>query len=86
MLKNEIPMQACQSSRIKEHGYDAATQTLALRFKSGKGGIYTYANVPPELYEKFSQAPSIGQFFHQHIQGQPDAHPWTRHDDEEEES
>jgi hypothetical protein len=38
-----IPLQACESSRIAEHGYDQGTKTLALRFKSGVPAVYTYA-------------------------------------------
>lgn len=68
-MENPITMTSCQSASIAEHGYDAATQTLALRFKSGKGQVYHYTDVPASLYEKLCAAPSIGSFFHKHIAG-----------------
>jgi hypothetical protein len=73
-----IPLQACESSRIAEHGYDQGTKTLALRFKSGVPAVYTYADVPPELYEQMTAAKSIGVFFGQHVQGK---FPHTKHEE-----
>jgi len=54
-----------QSSNIVSIGYDIGSETLEVEFKDG--GIYQYIGVPHHLYEQFSAAPSIGQFFHYNI-------------------
>jgi hypothetical protein len=41
-----------------------------VKFKSGKGAIYQYAGVPPELHAKLMAAPSIGSFVTKNIVGQ----------------
>ena len=37
------------SRALEEAGYDAATQTLRVRFRHG--GLYDYLDVPPEVFE-----------------------------------
>jgi KTSC domain-containing protein len=49
------------SSTIKEAGYEADTQTFEVLFNSG--GIYDYAGVPQEVYDRFLRADSKGSFF-----------------------
>src|SRR5438445_7586835 len=49
------------SSTIKTVGYDSETQTLEVEFNSG--GIYSYANVPQEVYDRFMVSESRGHFF-----------------------
>jgi KTSC domain len=39
--------------------------TLEVHFKSG--GIYHYANIPPETFDSITVAKSIGRALHQHI-------------------
>lgn len=58
------------SSQIAAHGYDPATQTLAVQFKSG--GTYHYSGVPAEVYAGMQQAESAGRFLHQAVKGQYD--------------
>jgi hypothetical protein len=53
------------SSQIAEIGYDATTQTLAVRFKSG--GLYHYSGVEKELYDDMRAAKSLGAFFFKSI-------------------
>ncbi|HXC40159.1 MAG TPA: KTSC domain-containing protein [Burkholderiales bacterium] len=72
-----IGMQACASSLLTHHGYDAATKTLAVTFKHG-GTTYHYANVSPEQYAALTGADSIGKHFAAHIKGKPDRHPHTK--------
>jgi hypothetical protein len=55
------------SSTIVSVGYDAATGTLEVEFKSGD--VYQYFDVPPRVHEEFMAAQSQGKFLHQHIKG-----------------
>ena len=84
----EIPLTPCTSSRIAAHGYDQATNTLALQFKkkgdNGEqvpGAVYQYANVEPELYRDLCAAESKGKFFGEHINIKVDGklkYPFTK--------
>jgi hypothetical protein len=56
------------SSVIARVLYDAATQTLALTFTSGKK--YLYADVPQEVATELQTAPSLGQYFNWRIRDQ----------------
>ena len=58
------------SSQIKEFGYDAASNTLAVRFKSG--GEYHYNGVPQETFDAMHKSSSIGSFLHTKIKGKFD--------------
>lgn len=65
----KIPMHECASSLISEHGYDATTHTLAVRFKRG-GKLYHYEDVPADIYRAMEKAPSLGSFFLANIKDQ----------------
>lgn len=56
---------AVNSSQIKSMGYDLQHQVMSVCFQGG--GIYDYENVPPDLYNKLLQSPSIGSAFHKLI-------------------
>lgn len=56
-----IAMTPCTSSNVKSHGYDADSQTLAVKFRAS-GATYHYANVPPEVYDELAASPSVGSF------------------------
>lgn len=67
---------AVKSSQIREVGHNPDTQTLEIQFLkrdgSGEGaGIYRYAGVTTELYQRFLAAESLGKFFGQHIKQLP---------------
>lgn len=49
------------STNIVSVGYDEASETLEIEFKSG--AVYQYYNVPQVIYEGLRGAPSAGQFF-----------------------
>lgn len=87
MAKCTIPLTACESSQMKAVGYDAATKTLAIRFNPTKtapaGSVYTYSNVPPDVFAEFQGAESKGKFFGERIKGHADKFPFTRMDDED---
>lgn len=55
-----IPLTACQSSTVVGHGYDVATKTLAVKFKSG--GLYHYAGVPQDVADAMAKSESVGSF------------------------
>lgn len=63
-----ITFTPCESQLVRAHGYDATTQTLALRF--GAGGVYHYKDVPQSVYDKFVAAKSLGAAFGSLIRGQ----------------
>jgi hypothetical protein len=64
-----IPMSQVQSSNIAAIGYDEATQTLAVQFKTGKGAVYHYVGVTPKTHADLMAAPSIGSFVNKNIVG-----------------
>jgi hypothetical protein len=79
-----IALLACESSRIAAHGYDEASSTLALQFKTKAGEpgtVYHYAGVEPETYQQLKSAESIGKFFGAHINVKVDGrlkYPYTK--------
>ena len=56
------------SSVIARALYDAATQTLAVTFTTGRK--YIYENVPPDVANEFQTAPSQGAYFNWRIRDQ----------------
>lgn len=63
----QITLNPVKSSNITATGYDEATHTLAIRFKSG--GEYHYAGVPKNVADEFHAAKSLGGFFASQIRG-----------------
>ena len=55
------------SSTILSIGYDAASETLEIEFKSG---VYQYYNVPQSVHEQLMQAASKGQYHATYIKNQ----------------
>lgn len=53
------------SSTIEQVGYEPATQTLKIKFKSGS--TYHFHDVPAEHHSKLITAQSLGKYFHAHI-------------------
>ena len=51
------------SSHIATFGYDKMRKELTVGFHSGK--VYTYRNVPPEVFENMAKDHSAGKYFHQ---------------------
>lgn len=60
-----IEMKAVKSSNIESLGYDEATKTLAVKFKSG--GTYHYSDITADQHTAFSGAKSIGAHFHENF-------------------
>ena len=55
-----ITLAPVKSSNVDSVGYDAATQTLAVKFKSG--GVYHYAGVPADIHTNLHKAESVGKY------------------------
>ena len=76
-----ITMDEVPSSQIFALGYDAASGTLAIRFRDRDSGaptsLYHYANFTPADYEAFRNAASLGSFFYQHIRPFSHVFPYT---------
>lgn len=60
-----ITMTPCKSSNIARLGYDAASKTLAVQFRSGTR--WHYHDVPEKTYRAISNADSVGGYFAAHI-------------------
>ncbi|PXW23382.1 KTSC domain-containing protein [Paraburkholderia caballeronis] len=67
----QIDLKEVESSQIHSIGYDAASKTLAIRFRNRSTGapttLYHYANVTPEDFVAFDEAESKGSHFGKHI-------------------
>lgn len=66
------------SSDIAAMGFDPVMNELQIQFRTGR--IYSYANVPQDLYNSLVTAPSIGSFFAQFIKKFPGLYACTRID------
>uniref|UniRef100_C6BC83 KTSC domain-containing protein n=1 Tax=Ralstonia pickettii (strain 12D) TaxID=428406 RepID=C6BC83_RALP1 len=65
-MTKTIDMQTVESKQIHAIGHDAATNTLAIRFKNWKGevtSLYHYENFSAEDFQAFKKAESIGRHF-----------------------
>ena len=59
--------QSLSSTALSSATYDDETRTLDIGFRSG--GSYTFANVPPEVYQALVGASSPGKYYHSYIKG-----------------
>ena len=57
-----------KSSLIQRAVYDAAKQTLAVTFTTGRS--YLFFGIAGDLYAEFMTAPSRGQFFNWRVRDQ----------------
>ena len=64
----QVTMFAVQSSTILGIGYDSDAQELHIIFVGNHE--YVYRDVPPDLWQQFRGAESVGRFFAQHIKKQ----------------
>lgn len=60
-----VKMHHVESSAIEAVGYDPENCLLHVRFK--QTGLYTYRNVPPDVFREFLAASSKGRFYNQYI-------------------
>ena len=66
--------QAVTSSTVTEIGYDADTNTLAVRYLNG--GEYHYHGVPEDVFDGLRTASSIGRYLDQCVKKA--GYPYTR--------
>ncbi|KVD52098.1 KTSC domain-containing protein [Burkholderia ubonensis] len=65
-----IDTQPVESSQIHSIGYDAETETLAVRFKGRTGeptSLYHYSHFTQANFDALKTADSIGSHFYKHI-------------------
>jgi len=74
-----IEMHEVESSNIAAVGYDSETETLQIRFHSGK--TYQFYGVPDNLFEGLLTAESVGKYFAANVRGQ---YEYKKLDDESE--
>lgn len=55
------------SSNLASATYDPEVENLKIEFIDGS--VYTYFNVPNQVYRSLGLAGSAGSFFHRHIKG-----------------
>jgi hypothetical protein len=55
------------STSLKSVGYEPATRTLEVEFRSGR--VYRYFGVPPRRYRALLDAESAGRFLNREIKG-----------------
>lgn len=78
-----IALTPVESSQIHSIGHDAATNTLAIRFKNYKGepsSLYHYSNFTADDFAALRDAESIGKHFGQHIKPATEKYPYRRVD------
>lgn len=61
----QMEREPVSSSTIISVGYEAASETLEIEFKSG--GTYQYYNVPQSIHQQFMESDSKGKFHHANI-------------------
>ena len=54
-----------ESSNITKIGYDPETKTLYVKFKGPlrDGPVWSYADVPQDVYQALTEAQSVGKYF-----------------------
>lgn len=65
MSSEKIEMTPVKSSNIAAVGYKDGK--MQIQFKGG--GLYSYNNVPVDVFERLKKAPSVGKFFHRNVKG-----------------
>lgn len=80
MQTNDIALDPVESSQIHAIGHDAASNRLAIQFKSkaGPGSIYHYRNFTAQDFEEFRAADSLGAHFGKHIKPEVVKYPFEK--------
>lgn len=79
-----IAMESVNSSQIHSIGHDAATNTLAIRFKQRgePAALYHYQNVTADEFAAFKGAESVGSHFYKNIKPDTERYPYQRINEE----
>jgi hypothetical protein len=67
-----------QSENLAELGYDVPTRRMQVVFVHGPKWVYTYENVPAEIYVRVRNAESIGVTFNELVRRYPALYPYTK--------
>ena len=59
--------QPVESTNVRSVGYDPATRTLEVEFRSA--GVYQYSDVDEETFNQFMASSSKGKFLNKSIKG-----------------
>ena len=70
---NIMEREMVASSTVVSIGYEPASSTLEVEFKTG--GVYQYYNVPAQIYQQLMETDSKGKFLHVYIKP---AYPFSR--------
>lgn len=62
-----MTLEPVSSSNLEAVGYDSPSETLAVRFKSGR--IYQYFDVPKHIHASLMAAESKGGYLNREIKG-----------------
>lgn len=65
-----------KSSNILQTTYFVQEHRLYISFN--RGGVYSYENISPELYNEFKTAESQGEFFAKEIRKHPELYPFRK--------
>ncbi len=57
--------QRVRSSNIRSAGYDPDAEIMEVEFENGS--VYQYLSVPADVYDRFLQASSKGEFLNTHV-------------------
>lgn len=60
--KYQVDVAQFNSSNVAMGAYDPCKQVLQLTFKSGRGSVYEYYQVPPYVWKAMRGASSVGRF------------------------
>lgn len=72
-----MELQQVTSTLLDSVGFNAEESLLFVRFK-GKDDVYSFANIPPEMYEEMVTSKSVGQFFSQNIKPFKEKFPYAK--------
>ncbi|MGU2444398.1 KTSC domain-containing protein [Burkholderia cenocepacia] len=76
-----IDTKPVESSQIHSIGYDAESETLAVRFKdrrtAGPTSLYHYTGFTQANFDALKTAESLGSHFYKHIKPFPERFPYT---------
>lgn len=61
------PRMSVASTAITAVAYDPEALVFEIQYSGGKGAVYRYHHVPPELYADFGKAYSLGLFVNTRI-------------------
>ena len=76
-----IALDSVESKQIDAIGHCQDTNTLAIRFKNGKGeagSTYHYSNFTAEDFEAFKGAESFGRYFGENIKKETEKYPFRK--------